>query len=171
MAGVLVVCLGIAVLVVAFVALREPKGHVSGHRASSVSHRSSSSAPGGSSTAKSSTAPSRRSSSAPHVGDTKSSSSAKTVPLIVLNNTTVQGLAKRAAERFEGGGWTVTRFDNYQNDIVSTCAYYDPAVAGAEAAAQALRRQFPTIKRVKERFPELPSGPVVVVLTPDYSEG
>jgi hypothetical protein len=64
----------------------------------------------------------------------------------------------------------VTRFDNYQNDILSTCAYYDPSVDGAEAAAQALQQQFPAIKRVKPRFAELPSGPIVVVLTPDYSE-
>lgn len=92
------------------------------------------------------------------------------MPLIVLNNTTITGLAKRAAHRFEAGGWTVTRYDNYQNDILSTCAYYDPSDPQAEAAAQALQEQYPTIKRVKPRFPELPEGPVVVVLTPDYSE-
>ena len=42
--------------------------------------------------------------------------------------------------------------ENYQNDIVSTCAYYDPNVAGAKAAAQALQQQFPTIKRVVPKF-------------------
>jgi hypothetical protein len=94
---------------------------------------------------------------------------AKDVPLIVLNNTTVTGLAQRAAQRFEQGGWTVSRYANYQNDIVSTCAYYDPADAAAKAAAEALQQQYPVIKRVKQRFAELPSGPVVVVLTPDYS--
>ena len=31
--------------------------------------------------------------------------------------------------------------------------------------------QFPTIKRVREKFAELPAGPLVVVLTPDYSAG
>ena len=95
----------------------------------------------------------------------------KSVPLIVLNNTTIAGLAARAAQQFEAGGWTVTRSDNYQNEIVSTCAYYDPSDAQAKAAAEALQAQYPTIKRVKPKFPELPSGPVVVVLTPDYSAG
>jgi len=169
LAGVLVVCLGIAVLVVAVAALRSPKGQATGQRASEVGDRSSSAAGTTPSSVKST--PTRSRSSAPRIGDTKSSASAKSVPLVVLNNTTVQGLAKQAAEEFEGGGWTVTRFGNYQNDIVSTCAYYDPSAAGAEAAAKALRQQFPTIKRVKQRFAELPEGPVVVVLTPDYSQG
>jgi len=90
------------------------------------------------------------------------------VPLVVLNNTTTSGLAQQAAQRFEDGGWTVTSYGNYQNDILSTCAYYDPNVAGAQAAAEALQRQYPTIKRVKEKFDGLPAGPIVVVLTPDY---
>jgi hypothetical protein len=53
---------------------------------------------------------------------------------------------------------------------VSTCAYYDDSDPGAKAAAQALQAQYPTIKRVEPKFPQLPSGPVVVVLTPDYSQ-
>jgi len=32
-----------------------------------------------------------------------------------------------------------------------------------------LQQQFPAIKRVKERFAELPPGPIVIVLTSDYS--
>lgn len=72
--------------------------------------------------------------------------------------------------RFEGGGWNVTTYDeNYSNSIISTCAYYDPAVNGAKAAALALQRQYPTIKRVMPRFRELPDSPIVVVLTKDYS--
>jgi len=164
--------LGIAVLVVAVLALREPKGHVSAqHNASAVGDRSASPTSGASAAPKTSSAPTPSQSPASHVGDSKSSSSAKPLPLIVLNNTTVPGLAKRAAQRFEAGGWTVSRYDNYQNDIVSTCAYYDPSVVGAKAAAKALQREFPTIKRVKERFTELPSAPVVVVLAPDYTDG
>ena len=97
------------------------------------------------------------------------------MPLVVLNNSTTAGLAAQAAHRFEAGGWRVTSFGNYQNDISSTCAYYDPNVSGAKAAAQALQAQYPTIKRVAPRFtPDagaepLPSAPVVVVLTGDYS--
>jgi hypothetical protein len=89
--------------------------------------------------------------------------------LIVLNNTETSGLAKQAAQRFEAGGWTVSSTGNLTNDIISTCVYYDPSVSGAKKAAEALRRQFPTIQRVEQRFAQLPSGPVVVVLTPGYS--
>jgi LytR cell envelope-related transcriptional attenuator len=117
------------------------------------------------------TAPARVSSSAPRTSDTISGSAVKSVPLIVLNNTTVQGLAAQAAQRFEAGGWTVRNFDNYSNDIASTCAYYDPSDPEAKPAAEALQAQFPAIRRVKEKFSELPAGPVVVVLTPDYTEG
>jgi hypothetical protein len=170
---VLVVCIGLAVLVVALIALREPNGHVAAQQTGSqVSKQTTPAAPR--------TSPSKQSkpssagssgAAAPRGGDSHGSTAAKSVPLIVLNNTTITGLAQRAAQRFENGGWTVTRYDNYQNDILSTCAYFDPAIAGAKAAAEALQQQYPTIKRVEPRFGELPDGPVVVVLTPDYSAG
>ena len=57
----------------------------------------------------------------------------------------------------------------YDNQIVSTVAYYDPATPNAQAAATALKAQFPAIKRVVAKFAELPAGPLVVVLTSDYS--
>ncbi|HZC72934.1 MAG TPA: LytR C-terminal domain-containing protein [Jatrophihabitans sp.] len=132
---------------------------------------------GASNIARNSTPPqsTKSTSSAPRTSDSHASFKVKDVPLIVLNNTTTTGLAAQAAQRFEGGGWTVTSVSNYQNSILSTCAYYDPAVTGAKAAATALQRQYPTIKRVAPRFaPDpgaepLPAGPIVVVLTPDYS--
>jgi LytR cell envelope-related transcriptional attenuator len=156
--------------VVAFVALREPDGHVTAQRsASSVARQSTSSGATSSAGSTSSSPSTSRTSTSPRSGDSRSGAT-KSVPLIVLNDTTIGGLASRAAQRFEDGGWTVTRWGNYQNEIVSTCAYYDPDETGAKAAAKALQEQFPTIKRVKKRFPELPPGPVVVVLTPDYSE-
>jgi hypothetical protein len=166
----LVVCLGIAVLAVAVFALREPNGHV----AASVSHQRSTS----NAANQTSTSPAKKSASTrPKAGgDSKSGAAVKDVPLAVLNNTTITGLAQVAAARFKAGGWTVTKVDNYQNVIASTCAYYDPLVAGARRAAEALQRQYPdAIKRVEPKFaPDpgaapLPDTPVVVVLTPDYS--
>ncbi len=172
--GAVVVSLGIAVLTVAIIALREPNGHVAAaqsHVTSSASRvaKDSSGSP-------TSTPPTPKT-SAPRTSHSVSGSAVKDVPIVVLNNTTVQGLAEQAAHRFEAGGWTVTSFDNYQNYIISTCAYYDPATPGAKAAATALHRQYPTIARVEPRFapsPDaepLPDAPVVVVLTPDYSSG
>ena len=156
---------------VAIIALREPKGHVAAQVTASNAGQQTSKGL----SAKNSSKPSSSKSRTAREGNSRSSSSAagsaKSVPLIVLNNTTVTGLAEQAAQKFEDGGWTVTRFGNYQNDILSTCAYYDPSVSGAKKAARELQRDFPAIKRVKERFPELPDGPVVVVLTPDYSTG
>jgi hypothetical protein len=167
-----VVLLGVAVLVVAILALKEPEGHVAASAGTSTGTKSAPAAPTGArSTAPRPSPSTRRSTPAAPGGGSGPAVPVKSVPLVVLNNTTISGLAGRAAQRFEAGGWTVTRYGNYQNDIASTCAYYDPDEAGAKAAAEALRRQYPTIKRTKPRFAELPDGPVVVVLTPDYSEG
>jgi hypothetical protein len=158
--------LGVAVLVVAIIALRGPNGHsvkagsrvpgssVSTSGASKPGHgsRSASASPSPSGAASSSTGPARQS-------------------LVVLNNTTITGLANQAERTFERGGWTVTAANNYQNDILSTCAYYDPSVVGARAAAKALQQQFPGIKRVEPQFAELASwhSPIVVILTPDWT--
>ncbi len=167
--GILVVCLGIVVLVVALFALREPKGHVSTAQGSNPSN-----------VAKHSQSSSAKTSPKPHPSAHVASSSrhaARPVPLIVLNNTSTPKLAEQAAKRFQTGGWTITMWGTYHNDIASTCAYYDPNAAGAKAAAEALQAQYPTIKRVEPRFtPDagtdpLPAGPVVVVLTSDYSAG
>ena len=87
----------------------------------------------------------------------------------MLNNTDKTGLAETAAASFRAGGWTVTSTGNLVNNIISTCAYYDPSVANAQAAANALKAQFPAIKRVVAKFSGLPAGPIVVVLTTDYS--
>jgi hypothetical protein len=95
----------------------------------------------------------------------------KKLALIVLNNSTVPKLADTAAAQFQAGGWTVTRFGNYTEQTLSTAAYYDPQVSGAEAAALALQQQFPKIRRVLARYSTLPSSPIVVVLTSDYVGG
>jgi hypothetical protein len=109
------------------------------------------------------------SSSAPSTSATSSHRLVGAFPLIVLNNTPTIGLAKQASGQFEAKGWTVSSYaDNYHNDIVSTCAYYDPHVARAKAVAMKLQQQFPAIKRVEPRFKQLPSGPIVIVLDAGY---
>jgi hypothetical protein len=158
-AGILVVCLGLVVLAIAVVALREPNGHVSGSGATNVANRTTSSPP--------SQPPSSPSGSG--TGQRPTAAELKSVPLIVLNNSSVANLAAQAAQQFEAGGWRVTHIDDLQNEILSPCAYYDPSVTNARAAAKALQRQFPGIDRVKPKFPELPSGPIVVVLTAGYT--
>jgi hypothetical protein len=172
LAGAGLAVLGAAVLVVALIALRDPNGgkdpaagtQVAGP---STSHVSSSPAPSPTKT------PSTHASTTPAGSSTPAGSTplpTKTT-LVVLNNTTTTGLAQQAAARFTAGGWTVSKYANYTNDIISTCAYYDPNVPGAQSAALTLQSQYPTIRRVQPQFTELAvyNSPIVVILTSDYS--
>jgi hypothetical protein len=171
-AGIVLAILGVGVLVIAVFALRSPDGH-----GKVAAKGTTTTAPAAKTTPKSTaptTTPATTPATTPRATPTMPSATASQpapgkLPLVVLNNTGVAGLADQARSRFEAAGWTVTSTGNLVNNIVSTCAYYDPAVAGAEAAAQALQTKFPTIKRVVPKFAELPAGPVVVVLTSDYS--
>ena len=158
--GILIAVLGIAVLIVAVIALRHPRHAATA--AGSDTHKSTPSVP-------SSVVPSSSPSTAPSASSS-TGSAIGSEPLIVLNQTATPDLASQAAQRFRSGGWRVTSAqEGYQNDVITTTAYYDPNVAGAQRAAKALRRQFATIHRVAARFSQLPAGPVVVVLTTDYS--
>jgi hypothetical protein len=161
--GAVLAGLGLAVAVVAVIALRHPNGR----QARPVSLRTSTvtaTATATRTTTKVAVPPASRSTPA-----TATSVTTHPIPLIVLNGTSVQGLAETARQRFETGGWTVTSTGNIVNDILSTCAYYDPSDPANQQAATQLQQQFPAIKRVEEKFAELPPGPVVVVLTSDYS--
>ncbi|TAM93503.1 MAG: LytR family transcriptional regulator [Jatrophihabitans sp.] len=164
-AGSALAVLGVVILVIAILAVRQHRdsGAVAGTLKTPT--RTASPSPTGSHTGSHTGSPSPGPSSSP------SSAAVAKLPLVVLNNTTTTGLAQTAAQRFEAGGWTVTKYANYQNDIISTCAYYDPGVPGAQAAAQVLQQQFPTIKRVQPQFSQLSSwnSPIVVILTADYS--
>jgi hypothetical protein len=158
------------------VALQHPKGAVSKAAAGPSSAAKTSSAPSSRSTSRSTSrsvgSPPASSRTSPSASTSAPSGTGlKATPLVVLNNSTTTGLAKQAAQQFEAGGWSVTDTGNLTNDIVSTCAYYDPADGSALAAAEALQQQFPAIKRIKPKFAELPSGPIVVVLTSDFTLG
>jgi LytR cell envelope-related transcriptional attenuator len=163
---------GLAVLVVAVFALRSPNGHGPAAGRSTAAQASTPN----SSSSHSSLPPARSTPTAPKTSASRSAPrtrpatvAALRLPLVVLNNTTAPGLAQLAKSRFEADGWTVTSIGNMTNDILSTCAYYDPTQTGAQAAARALQAQFPAIKRVVPKFAQLPPGPIVVVLTTDYS--
>jgi cytoskeletal protein RodZ len=170
--GILLAVLGVVVLVIALIALRQPDGHqaalhttaVAASSSASVSAPASSSSPSSSAASSSSPAPATTSAT-----PTPTTNPLKAIPLVVLNNTNKPGLAETAASRFTAGGWAVTSTGNLDNTIISTCAYYDPTVTNAQAAATALMAQFPAIKRVVAKFNGLPAGPIVVVLTTDYS--
>ncbi len=172
-AGGFLAVLGVAVAVLAIVALGQPKGHQAAKANSSAaavtSPRPSTTPP--TTSAAPSTSKSSSTSSSPTSSTTASTAGigVKSVPLVVLNSTSQSGLAASAAKTFVAGGWTVTSSGNIVNNILSTCAYYDPSDPQNQVAAEALMAQFPSIKRVVQKFSGLPAGPIVVVLTSDYA--
>ena len=163
--GIALALVGILVLAIALFALQHPRDESSAAGTPTGKRSSSPIA------TKSRTVTTPPASSSTPATSTPGTGTPQRLPLLVLNNTTIKGLAQQAKETFTAGGWTVTDTGNLQNEIASTCAYYDPSVPGALEAATSLRAQFPAIKRVVPKFAELPAGPIVVVLTPDYVSG
>ena len=86
-------------------------------------------------------------------------------PLTVLNGSRVSGLADRAAADYRAGGWSVVIVDNYTGQVPSTTVYYAP---GQEPVARRLAAQFVGIVRVLPRFTGLPGSGLTVILTRDY---
>jgi cytoskeletal protein RodZ len=166
--GLIALLVGVLIAVFAFVALNQPKGR----QASRITSTPSSTAESTPSSAKpSSSAPVKPpvASTTPKATPTTAKPSASRPAVIVLNNSNTAGLANTAVSRLTRGGWVASNGGNFSGDILSTAAYYDPNVSGAQAAATALQAQFPAVQRVRPRFSGLPEGPIVLVLTSDYS--
>jgi hypothetical protein len=90
------------------------------------------------------------------------------VPLRVLNNGTITGLAAQAAGDFRADGWTVVEVGNYSQGIIpTTTAYFRPGTE-EEAAARTLAGKFNM--RAEARFPGIAgaSPGVIVMITNDY---
>ena len=88
------------------------------------------------------------------------------LPVSVLNNSRVKGLASTAAAKFRAGGWPVPVQGNYSGGtIAQTTVYYAP---GQLASAQRFAQQF-GIGRVAPRFAGLPTKGMTVVVTRDFA--
>ncbi len=87
------------------------------------------------------------------------------VPLLVLNNSRINGLAGRAAGTFRAGGWPVRGTGNYTGRIPVTTVYYP---AGQEAVARQLAARYPAVRRVLPRPAGLPGSGLTVVVTPEF---
>ncbi|TSD99403.1 LytR family transcriptional regulator [Skermania sp. ID1734] len=62
----------------------------------------------------------------------------KSIPVRVLNNTTVSGLAARTADKLRAQGYNVTEVSNYSTgDIPKTTVYYSNS-SGEKAEAEAI---------------------------------
>jgi hypothetical protein len=89
-------------------------------------------------------------------------------PLRVYNNSTIAGLAAKAAEDFRRAGWTVTESRNYSDGVITTTTvYYRPGTA-EQAAAERLAAEFGM--RAEPRFAGIQDATpgLIVILTKDY---
>lgn len=86
------------------------------------------------------------------------------IPVLVLNNSRIDGLAERTAQRLEAGGWPVRDIGSLRGRIRATTVYYD---AGQREAARELARRFPWVQRVLPRLAGLPGTGLTLVVTRD----
>lgn len=102
---------------------------------------------------------------APTATSTAPAQAAPELPLLVLNNSRIHGLATRAAAELRAGGWPVRGTGNFRGRVEMTTVYYAP---GEEASARRLVADFPKVRRVAPRFPGLPGSGLTVVVTRDW---
>jgi hypothetical protein len=92
----------------------------------------------------------------------------KTQQVRVFNNSTVGGLAGRAADELRESGWTVAQVGNYSGGVIPTTTVYYRAGTPEQSAAELLADEFGM--RVEPRFEGISDfGPgLVVIVTGDY---
>jgi hypothetical protein len=172
--GALVALVGVVLLVVGVVALggRDPGSSGAAPAPSlatssppAASASATTSAPSRSTTAPRTTSP--RTSAAPPgttVAPPPPTPTAARAPLTVLNNSTVRGLADRAAREAQNRGWQVAQVGNFAGRLAATTVYFTPGDAAGQAAARELAREFPQIDQVLPRYAGLPPTPAGIVL-------
>lgn len=87
------------------------------------------------------------------------------VAVTVLNNSTTNGLAGRAATALRNLGWNVPQVGNFGGATPTTTAYYGPG-PGEQAAAELLATDIGAT--AAPRVAGLPNGAVVLVVTGDF---
>ena len=91
-------------------------------------------------------------------------------PVRVYNNSTVTGLAARAADDFRADGWQVSQVANYPTGVIATSTvYYRPGTA-EQSAASSLGSAFGL--RVEPRFTGIDDATpgLIVIVTNDYQK-
>ncbi|PPK70584.1 LytR C-terminal domain-containing protein [Actinokineospora auranticolor] len=92
---------------------------------------------------------------------------APTEPLRVYNNSTIEGLAHRAANDLAAKGWQITQVGAYRGLIPHTTVFYEPGTS-QEAAAHKLGDEYgfqvePRFDGIKDASPGL-----ILIVTKDY---
>lgn len=91
-------------------------------------------------------------------------------PVRVYNNSTITGLAARAADDFRADGWQVQKVSNYPSGIIATSTVYFRPGTSEQSAASSLGSQFGL--RVEPRFAGIDDATpgLIVIVTNDYQK-
>ena len=87
------------------------------------------------------------------------------IPVTVLNNSTITGLAAAAADQLRGAHWPIRLVGNFRGRLPISTAYYDP---GQKTPALLLAKEFPAVRRVLPRFDGLPGHGLTLVVTREW---
>ncbi len=89
----------------------------------------------------------------------------KSVPVRVLNNSTIAGLAAKTGTQLTSGGWNVTETGNYPEGVVARTTVYYGTSPQEKAAAQAIAADLGVT--AEPRFPGIADSPpgVIVIVT------
>ena len=87
------------------------------------------------------------------------------VPVTVLNNSTIQHLAARAAAQLRAKHWPIRLVGNYRGRLPVSTLYYLP---GQRDVAGLLADEFPAVQRVLPRPEGLPGQGLTLVVTREW---
>ncbi|WP_370969428.1 caspase family protein [Amycolatopsis sp. cg9] len=100
---------------------------------------------------------------------TSADASAKWVTVRVYNNTTVKGLAEKAADDLRARGWNVAEVMNYSQGVLpKTTAYYRPGT-DEETAAKQIEAENHLPAEPRFAAIENASPGVIIIVTSDYA--
>ncbi|NWJ73363.1 LytR C-terminal domain-containing protein [Pseudonocardia sp. ICBG1122] len=87
----------------------------------------------------------------------------------IYNNSTIRGLAEKAAGEFRTNGWTVSQVQNYSQGVIPTTTVYYRQGTAEKAAAEEIARKFGI--RSEPRFDGIQDATpgVIVIVTRDFS--
>jgi hypothetical protein len=104
------------------------------------------------------------------VGGSGGGSGVVEAPVRVYNNSTITGLAARAADDFRADGWQVKAVSNYPSGIIATSTVYYRPGTSEQSAASSLGSQFGL--RVEPRFVGIDDATpgLIVIVTNDYQK-
>jgi hypothetical protein len=87
----------------------------------------------------------------------------------IYNNSTIRGLAEKAAGQFRTNGWDVSQVQNYSEGVIPTTTVYYRQGTGEKAAAEEIAQKFGM--RTEPRFDGIQDATpgVIVIVTRDFS--